>query len=364
MRMPSAHGDVDEEESYESYLRSKSQTPIEEEEDDEDSSESPPPIPTTVGGRFDVKEMIGSGSYSEVFKGYDREAKDEVAIKLEWQRAEKGRKLLAEAKLYKSLGDCRYVPGIRWSGIEGEYNVMVMDLLGPSLEELFGSCGRRFSVQTVLSLALQMVDCIEFVHSCGIIHRDIKPHNFLVGAGSRRDRVYIMDFGLAKRYRDAMGQHIPCAKKRGVTGTVRYAGLNVHRGFEPSRRDDLEGIGNVLMHFLRGNLPWQGLKAKSKKRKHEKIGHCKATTAIEDLCAGFPEEFAKYFHHCRSLPYAERPDYAYLRGLLKGALFRECPDRDSKLDWMTDKANDGKARSRSRRRRRRHESKWEPEKAR
>jgi len=332
-----------------------------EDEEDDESSASPPPVPRVICGRFDVGRMIGSGSYSEVFAGFDRAAGERVAIKLEWQKAEKGRKLLAEARLYKSLGFNGSLPGIRWSGVEGEYNVMVMDLLGPSLDELFRSCGRRFSLATVLRLAVQMIECIEFVHTCGIIHRDIKPHNFLMGTGDRSERLYIMDFGLAKRFRDfETGEHIPCAHKRGVTGTVRYASLNVHEGFEPSRRDDLEAIGNVLLHLLRGNLPWQGLKAASKRRKHQKIRKSKAETSIEDLCRGYPQEFVRFFHHCRSLQYVDRPDYGYLRGLMKGALARECGQREPRYDWMLAKAaseSETDSRSQKRRRRQHHHSK-------
>lgn len=301
-----------------------------------DSPAGPPPVPQTVSGRYAVHEQIGSGSYSDVHLGVDSVTGQRVAVKLEWQRAEKGRRLLDEARLYKCLGTGNsHSPLVRWSGTEGEYNVMVMDLLGPSLESLFTSCGRRFSVKTVAMVALQMIDRIEFVHSCGLVHRDIKPHNFLMGVGEAANRVYIMDFGLAKRFQHPeTGEHIPCNQHRGVTGTVRYASVNVHKGLEPSRRDDLEAIGYVLMHFSRGSLPWQGLKAASKREKHEKIGQCKLATSHEDLCKGHPPEYVKYFEHCRALQYAERPDYDYLRGLVREVLQRERLADDSRFDWM------------------------------
>jgi len=321
----------EEEESYESETRT-----ADDEEEEETSSDSPPSSPELICSRFEVREMIGSGSYSEVFAGFDRVVGDEVAVKLEWVHAEKGRKLLAEAQLYGSLAGCGRVPGMRWHGVEGEYNAMVMELLGPSLEELFSSCGRRFSLRTVLLLAQQMLDCIEGVHARGIVHRDIKPHNFLTGLGPGSDRVYIMDFGLAKRFRDPETyEHIPCATgRKGVTGTVRYASLNVHDGLEPSRRDDLEGIGHVLLHFLRGSLPWQGLRAASKRAKHRKIGQCKRDTPIEELCRGFPGEFTSFMRHCRALDFADRPDYEYLRGLMRHALERECSGEELVLDWL------------------------------
>ena len=159
---------------------------------------------------------------------------------------------------------------VHYFGVEGDYNVMVMDILGPCLEALFQFCDRKLSLKTILIMAIQCIERIEYIHSKEFIHRDIKPENFLIGIGKKANLVYTIDFGLAKRYRDPKtGQHIVFKENKGMTGTARYASMNAHQGHEQSRRDDLEAIGYMISYFVRGGeLPWMGLKAKRKMEKH------------------------------------------------------------------------------------------------
>eukprot|EP00928_Gymnodinium_smaydae_P050005 TRINITY_DN33615_c0_g1_i1.p1 TRINITY_DN33615_c0_g1~~TRINITY_DN33615_c0_g1_i1.p1 ORF type:complete len:384 (+),score=76.11 TRINITY_DN33615_c0_g1_i1:88-1239(+) len=333
----------------------------EEEEEEEDvslspsASEGPPPVPDVVGGRYRVQRQIGSGSYSEVYLGRDEETGVDVAVKAEWTKAEKGDKLLGEARLYEDLGKSDDAPHILWSGTEGEYNVMVMELLGPCLDSIFKK-RQKFSLKTTLMLAEQFIDRLQFVHERGILYRDIKPHNFLMGIGANSRRVYIVDFGLAKKYLDPKtGDHIKGSrkKKRGVTGTVRYSSLNVHAGYDAGRRDDLEATGYMLIHFLRGDLPWLGLKATSKMTKHEMIGQKKSETPDEELCRGHPDEFVEYFRYCRSLQFADRPDYDHLRRLFRDLFERRGFERDWLYDWLEEASSqDGEGCSRSAKRRR------------
>lgn len=181
-----------------------------------------------------------------------------MAIKLEPIKS-KHPQLIYESKIYRVLQGGFGIPGVKWFGSEGDYNVLVIDLLGPSLEDLFNYCGKRLSLKSVLMLADQMISRLEFMHSRSYIHRDVKPDNFLIGVGSKMHVCHIIDFGLAKKFQDPRsGRHIPYIEGKNLTGTARYASINTHLGIEQSRRDDMESLGFVLMYFLRGSLPWQG----------------------------------------------------------------------------------------------------------
>ncbi|XP_051116120.1 uncharacterized protein LOC127241229 [Andrographis paniculata] len=286
-----------------------------------------------VANKFRLGRKIGSGSFGEIYLGTDIQTGEEVAIKLENGKT-KHPQLFYESKLYKLLHGGNGIPNVRWFGAEGDYNVLVMDLLGPSLEDLFNVCGRKLSLKTVLMLADQMISRIEFIHSRSFLHRDIKPDNFLMGLERRTNQVYAIDFGLAKKYRDSRThQHIRYRENKNLTGTARYASMNTHLGIEQSRRDDLESLGFVLMYFLRGSLPWQGLKAGNKKQKYEKISEKKVSTSIEALCRGYPTEFASYFHYCRSLRFEDKPDYAYLKRLFRDLFIHEGFQFDYVFDW-------------------------------
>ncbi|OWM71668.1 casein kinase 1-like protein 10 [Punica granatum] len=286
-----------------------------------------------IGGKFKMGRKIGSGSFGELYVGVNIQSGEEVAIKLESVKT-KHPQLHYESKLYMLLQGGTGVPHLKWFGVEGEYNVMVIDLLGPSLEDLFNYCNRKFSLKTVLMLADQLINRVEYMHSRGFLHRDIKPDNFLMGLGRKANQVYIIDYGLAKKYRDLQThKHIPYRENKNLTGTARYASVNTHLGVEQSRRDDLESLGYVLMYFLRGSLPWQGLKAGTKKQKYDKISEKKMLTPIEVLCKSYPSEFVSYFHYCRSLRFEDKPDYSYLKRLFRDLFIREGYQFDYVFDW-------------------------------
>jgi len=287
-----------------------------------------------VGGKYRLGRKIGSGSFGDIYLGTDVNIGNEVAIKLESTKS-RHPQLAYEYKVYRILAGGVGVPIVKWFGKEGDYNVMVMEILGPSLEDLFNFCSRRFTMKTILMLADQMLARVEYIHAKNFIHRDIKPDNFLIGLGKRKvNQVYIIDFGLAKKYRDpTTHEHIPFVEHKSLTGTARYASINTHLGLEQSRRDDLESLGFVLMYFNRGSLPWQGLKANTKKEKYNKIAEKKLSTPIEHLCRNFPTEFSTYLNYVRTLRFDDKPDYKYLRRLYRDFFFRQGYAADYRFDW-------------------------------
>ncbi|KAG5644374.1 hypothetical protein DXG03_008602 [Asterophora parasitica] len=259
-----------------------------------------------------------------------------VAIKFEPRKSD-APQLRDEFRSYRTLNGTPGVPQVHHFGQEGLHNVLVIDLLGPNLEDLFDMCGRKFTIKTVCMAAKQMVTRVQAIHEKSLIYRDIKPDNFLIGVPGTKtaNTIHIIDFGMAKHYRDPKTKvHIPYRERKSLSGTARYMSINTHLGREQSRRDDLESLGHVFMYFLRGGLPWQGLRAATNKQKYEKIGEKKQTTPINELCEGFPEEFSIYMNYVRKLGFEETPDYDFLRELFTKVLKTLGEAEDGVFDWM------------------------------
>ena len=291
-----------------------------------------------VGGRYRLGKKIGTGAFGEIFEGTDIFDNSSVAIKLE-HNSVKYPQLLFEAKLLKSIPGTG-IPIMHWFGIAGEYNAMVMDLLGQNLEDLYNYCAKNFTLKTILMIIIQMIERLKHVHDNHYIHRDIKPENFLIGKDTTAKTIYLLDFGLAKRYRDEYTHiHIPLKENRNLTGTARYASCNAHNGLEQSRRDDMESIAYVILYFFRKKLPWQGLKCKDKNEKHAKIKELKMSITPEKLFEGIPKEFADYLTMVKKLGFEDEPAYkSYIQMFNKLFKAKEF-EMDYIYDWVTVKNN-------------------------
>lgn len=312
-----------------------------------------------IASHYQIAQKIGEGSFGIIFKGYDLlRSNQAVAIKFESRKSD-APQLKDEFRAYKILNSAvnnyyknyevertRYlsvegIPKVFYFGQEGYYNILIIQLLGPSLEDLFEWCGRRFSVGTVARLAIQMIERIQFLHENNLIYRDIKPDNFLIGATPNDNTIYLVDYGMVKQYRDPMTHvHIPYRERKSLSGTARYMSINTHLGREQSRRDDLESLGNVFVYFLKGQLPWQGLKAPTNKLKYEKIGEKKQKIPVEELCSGLPLQVAEYVSSVRKLKFEEDPDYLKYVRLFEAVLHDIDDNEGFEYDWQ--KLNDGK----------------------
>jgi len=286
---------------------------------------------TKLSNDYSVIEQIGAGSFGEVYLAKDEVNNRTVAAKVENRNGKKDSRLRIknEYKIYKYLHRKKFGSGLPkiYDFIETpDFNIMFMQLLGPSLEDIFNQCGRKFKLSTVGGIAKQIIKLLKKLHALNYLHRDIKPNNFLIGK-KYQDRIYIMDYGLSKMYK-INGKHIPFRNSKSLIGTARYASINMHMGFEPSRRDDLESVGYMLIYFANGCLPWQGLKKKRDVNSIDAIGDVKMSTSLDVLCNNLPSCFSKYIKYCRDLKFDETPDYDYLTNLFTQI------DKNGNLEWI------------------------------
>eukprot|EP01083_Nonionella_stella_P084087 232670_1 len=276
---------------------------------------------------------IGTGRFHDTYYGIDRSTHQHFAIKynhhnnrhedayLRWQYAH-------YLKMKSGIG----IPNIHWHGEINGYKIIVMDLFDATLQQLFDFCDQRFSFKTILTIANKLLTTIEHIHTRKCLYRNINPIHFCL----KKNDIYFVGFGNVNYYINPRTQrHLPCTeyqskdKTKTMRNVQRYASINEHLGYQLSRRDDLESIGNVLLYFLyKGKLPWSGLDSS------DSVANKKMTILIQDLCKDFPKQFEIYMRYCRDLQFENKPNYDYLRKLFKDLYHKNGYNKEEFVwDW-------------------------------
>jgi serine/threonine protein kinase len=276
--------------------------------------------------RYQIKETLGSGSFGRVFRLEHIQKNKSFALKVDI--AQKGNVLL-ESKILSDLQKIPGIPKLYKSGMEDTYSFMILELLGQNLSKVMKSCSGRFSLGTVIIVMKQLLQRIEQIHLKGYLHRDLKPHQILLGQNKRM--VYITDFGLARKF-EMNSYHISYQTSCPRTGNATFSSLNNHSGIRQSRRDDLESIAYLGIYFLKGELPWQVSKRLTSSSKWQEIFKIKNNCKVNELANGCPKEFAVLLNYARSLRFDEKPEYSYCLSLMESVAGRLQLDR--RLDWV------------------------------
>ena len=284
-------------------------------------------------GKYKTVKKLGEGSFGKVYKAeYNGEY---FAVKFESRSRTKS--LLEQEATIMTYLQGPNIPYIVSNGYSGEYNLLVMQLMDKSLEDIL-HIRKTFSIKTTAMIVFQLIGVLHFIHDKNIIHRDVKPDNCVMGSAELNENLYLIDFGLAKKYRSSRTlKQYPQTRKKRLTGTARYASIHALEGYEQSRRDDMESVGYIMAYLLRGGLPWQGLKLKSKENKYKNILEKKKEITSQELFKGFPNEFPEILEYTKNLGYEQEPEYEMLRNKLMALCKRLNYNFDFIYDWTTDR---------------------------
>ena len=285
--------------------------------------------------KYKLIKKIGKGSYGIIYLCKDIASNEFFAAKLQNKNIYTN-SLQNEYQIMKDINIDK-IPNAKFYGENNLYNILIMQLLGKPLEDIFEKIlhKQKMTIHSVCNIAIQIIDILEQIHNKNYIHRDIKPSNFLFGNNSFNNNIiYLIDFGLAKKYRESNNEeHYEIKEENKLIGTARFASINAMEGLSQSRRDDLESLGYMLIYFLKGKLPWQNFLIKNKEERYNKIKQTKKEIAINELCSNCPKEIGQYITYVRKLKYDEEPNYNYLKNLFYEILNKTGNKFDYLYDW-------------------------------
>jgi casein kinase 1 len=267
-----------------------------------------------ASNKYLLTEKIGSGSFGTIYKGYNTRTNEPVAVKVE-PIMNQIKLLKNETVIYNYLSGLKGIPTIKWFGKDDANYYMVINLLGESLETLLEK-KQTFSLKLVLQIGLQIIELLETIHNKGLVHRDVKPENFLLGLGENNKHLYIIDFGFCRTYLKN-SEHIEMKKTSSLIGTPKFASINAHNLCELSRRDDLESLGYMLIYLFLGELEWQDIRFLNYHNNTQNIIMMKQNV-VNDIKV--PAVLRNYLETVFELGFDEAPDYLLLKTCCKNEI--------------------------------------------
>ena len=281
--------------------------------------------------KFRIIKNISNGSFGAVHLGENIITKEPVAIKIEPKKTSKQKTLEKEAYylyILKGFG----IPRVISYGYCGSYNILVEELLGKSLYVLNKT--NKFTLKDICMIGIQVLSRLEYIHSKNIIHCDIKPENLLIGK-TDPSTIYLCDFGISQKYRSSKtGKHIKMKKYPKIYVSPIFCSINSILAYQPSRRDDLESLGYLLIYLVKG-LPWdiRNCYNNNLNESLKKLLYIKRNISMETLCKELPMEIYEYMRNVKNLKFEEKPNYTYLNNLFYSILVKLNEECDNNFSW-------------------------------
>ena len=285
-------------------------------------------LPYLIEDIYLAQKKLSQGSFGTVYQGTNLDTKANIAIKIEKEFPDSAKSYTAkEVAILKKLQEVKGIPKLYWFNEK----IIVLSLLGKDLSSYL-KIFKKFSHKTITMLTLQIINILENIHNLGIIHRDLKPENILVGRGEDCKQIFVIDYGISKITENL--NELVFKQNKSFVGTARYASVAAHKGYELSRKDDLESLFYVMVFCAKGFLPWQKIKA-SDEEKILRVGKIKEDLTVNEVCQGMPLEFIEAFTYIKKLKFEDKVDYDYLKKLMIKFSEEEEFDIDNIFDWIS-----------------------------